>query len=156
MSTADLDPEVRPAFERMLTDAAAAGYKLHVIASYRSPLRQAYLMSLGGNRTHTLTSLHSYGRALDIVVDDGNRAHKATKADWIGFRIWLSRYRAPTGERFHTLGAIDHTWDWPHVEVPTDRIGFRSIDEAIARGRACLAPGSTTPCDFAPNLPSNL
>ena len=152
-STADLDPTVRPAVERMLIDAAMAGFKLHVIATYRSPMRQAYLMSLGGNRTHTLTSSHSYGRALDIVVDDGNRGHPRTKADWIAFRTWLTRYRAPTGERFHILGALDHTRDWPHVEVPTDRIGFRSIDEAIARGRACLAPGSTTPCDFAPDLP---
>jgi hypothetical protein len=155
-STADLDPTVRPAVERMLADAAMAGFKLRVIATYRSPVRQAFLMSLGGNRTHTLTSSHSYGRALDIVVDDGNRAHKKTKADWIAFRTWLTAYRAPTGERFHIVGALDHTWDWPHVEVPSDRIGFRSIDESIARAKACLAPGSTTPCDFAPNLPPRL
>lgn len=155
-STADLDPSVRPAIEQMLTDAAAAGFKLQVIATYRSPLRQAFLMSIGGNRTHTLTSLHSYGRAIDVVVDDGDRSHKRTKADWIAFRTWLKQYRAPTGERFHTLGALDHTWDWPHIEVPTDQIGFRSIDDAIARGRACLAPGSTVPCDFAPNLPPRL
>jgi hypothetical protein len=142
--------------ERMLADAAMAGFKLRVIATYRSPVRQAFLMSLGGNRTHTLTSSHSYGRALDIVVDDGNRAHKKTKADWIAFRTWLTAYRAPTGERFHIVGALDHTWDWPHVEVPSDRIGFRSIDESIARAKACLAPGSTTPCDFAPNLPPRL
>jgi hypothetical protein len=155
-STNDLDPDVRPAVEQMLIDAAMAGFKLRVIATYRSPLRQAYLMSIGGNRTHTLTSMHTYGRALDIVVDDGNRAHKQTKADWIAFRTWLTTYRAKTGERFRIIGALDHTWDWPHVEVPSDKIGFRSIEDAIARGKACLAPGSRTPCDFAPNLPAEL
>lgn len=156
MSLDDLDPDIRPAVDRMLADAKRAGFKLRVIATYRSPLRQAFLMSIGGNRTHTLTSLHSYGRALDIVVDDGDRSHKRTKADWIAFRTWLKTYRAPTGERFRTIGALDHTWDWPHVEVPSDKIGFRRIEEAIARGKACLAPGSTAPCDFAPNLPPKL
>ncbi len=156
VSTADLDPEIRAGVERMLADAAVKGFKLRVIATYRSPERQAYLMSLGGNRTHTLTSSHSYGRALDIVVDDGNRGHKKTKADWIAFREWVTHYRAPTGETFRVLGNIDHTWDWPHVEVPSDHIGFASIDEALARGRTCLAPGSTTPCEFAPNLPATL
>ncbi|MGH7617175.1 MAG: hypothetical protein ACREPM_08115 [Gemmatimonadaceae bacterium] len=155
-STADLDPTIRAGVDRMLDDAAAAGFKLRIIATYRSPERQAYLMSLGGNRTHTLTSSHSYGRALDLVVDDGNRAHKKTKADWIAFRIWVTRYRAPTGETFRVLGAMDHTWDWPHVEVPSDKIGFRSIDDALERGRTCLAAGATTPCDFAPNLPPQL
>lgn len=155
-STEDLDPTLRPAFEKMLADAAAAGFKLKIIATYRSPMRQAFLMSLGGNRTHTLTSSHSYGRAVDLIVDDGNRGHKKTKADWIAFRTWLTQYRGPNGEHFETLGALDHTWDWPHIEVPSDRIGFRSIDEAIARGKACLAPGSKIQCDFSPNLPPRL
>ena len=155
-STADLDPVVRPAVERMLIDAAMVGFKLRVIATYRSPIRQAFLMSLGGNRTHTLTSSHSYGRALDIVVDDGDRGHKKTKADWIAFRTWLVNYRAPTGHTFRIVGKLDRTWDWPHVEVSTDRVGFRTIEEAIARGRECLAMGSTTPCDFMPNLPERL
>ncbi|HEY9225384.1 MAG TPA: D-alanyl-D-alanine carboxypeptidase family protein [Gemmatimonadaceae bacterium] len=156
-TTKELDPVIRAGVEQMLADAAKAGYKVRVIATYRSPQRQAYLMSLRGKeRTHTLTSTHSYGRSVDVVIDDGNRARKKTKANWINFRIWLTKYRAPTGEMFHVLGAMDHTWDWPHVEVTTAKIGFRSIDEALERGRACLAPGSTTPCDFAPNLPTHL
>jgi hypothetical protein len=155
-STVDLDPRIRPAFEQMLIDAAMAGFKLHVIATYRSPMRQAYLMSLGGNRTHTLTSLHSYGRALDAVVDDGNRAHKRTKADWIAFRTWVTNYRAPTGERFRVVGALDHTWDWPHVEIRGNDLGFHSVEEALARGRACIAPGATASCDFTPVLPDQL
>ncbi|CAN5828792.1 hypothetical protein BH11GEM1_BH11GEM1_08640 [soil metagenome] len=48
----------------------------------------------------------------------------------------------PSGESFRVLGRLDHTWDWPHVELPSSTIGFGSIDEAIARARTCLAPGS--------------
>ena len=79
-STADLDPDVRPIAEAMLRAARAEGFHLRVTATYRSPLREAYLMAEGKGRTHTLTSNHSYGRALDIVVDDGNRAHSTHEA----------------------------------------------------------------------------
>ncbi|CAN5826842.1 hypothetical protein BH11GEM1_BH11GEM1_08430 [soil metagenome] len=155
-STADLDPEVRPLAEAMLRDARAAGYRFHVTATYRSPLREAFLMAEGRGRTHTLTSNHSYGRALDIVVDDGDRGNAHTRRDWIAFRRWVTRYRTPSGESFRVLGRLDHTWDWPHVELPSSTIGFRSIDEALARARTCLAAGAAVPCNFPPRLPANL
>ncbi|CAN5269474.1 hypothetical protein BH09GEM1_BH09GEM1_47080 [soil metagenome] len=155
-STADLDPDVRPLAEAMLRDARAAGYRLRVTATYRSPLREAFLMAEGRGRTHTLTSNHSYGRALDIVVDDGNRGSARTRPDWIAFRRWVTHYRAPGGESFRVLGKLDRTWDWPHVEVASSTIGFGSIDKAIARARTCLAPGAAVSCNFAPHLPANL
>jgi len=155
-STADLDPDVRPLAERMLRDARTAGFHLNVTATYRSPLREAYLMAEGAGRTHTLTSNHSYGRALDIVVDDGNRARPQTKRDWIAFRNWVARYRTPTGESFRILGRVDRSWDWPHVELPSSNIGFDTIEEAIRRGKTCLAAGATLPCNFPPHLPAAL
>jgi hypothetical protein len=152
-STAALDPEVRPLVERMLADARAAGFRLRVVATYRSPLREAFLMAQGGGRTYTLTSSHSYGRAVDIVVDDGRLGRAATRRDWIAFRQWVTGYRTASGETFHILGKVDRTWDWPHVELPTEHVGFPTIEAAIARGRACLATQPTVPCNFAPNLP---
>ena len=155
-STADLDPDVRPVAERMLRDARAAGFRLDVTATYRSPLREAFLMAEGAGRTHTLTSNHSYGRALDIVIDDGNRGRPQTKRDWISFRRWVSRYRTVSGERFRILGRADHTWDWPHVELPSSTIGFDTIQEAVARARACAAPAAPVTCNFPPHLPPYL
>ena len=147
-----LDPDVAPLAESMLQDARRAGFHFHVTASYRSPLREAYLMALGGGRTHTLTSNHSYGRALDIVLADGNLARAQTRREWIAFREWVVRYRTPANESFRILGEPGRSWDWPHVELPSAAIGFRTIDQAIARGRACLAPESRVPCNFAPHL----
>jgi len=155
-STADLDPDVRLLAERMLREARAAGFHLNVTVTYRSPLREAFLMAEDAGRTHTLTSNHSYGRALDIVVDDGNLGHPGTRRDWIAFRQWVTRYRTPTGESFRILGRVDRSWDWPHVELPSATIGFDTIEEAVARGRACLASGATSPCNFPPHLPANL
>ena len=155
-STADLDPDVRPVAESMLRDARGAGFHLRVAATYRSPLREAFLMAEGRGRTHTLTSNHSYGRALDIVVDDGNRAHPRTRQDWIAFRRWVTHYRTPTGQSFRVLGRLDHSWDWPHVELPSSTIGFDTIDEAVARARSCLAPGALVSCNFPPHLPPYL
>jgi hypothetical protein len=155
-STADLDPAVRPLADAMLRDARARGFHLRVIATYRSPLREAYLMAQGGGRTHTLTSNHSYGRALDVIVDDGDLRHATTKRDWIAFRRWVTHYRTSTSESFRVLGRLDHTWDWPHVELPASDIGFGTIGEAVARGRACLADPATTPCNFPPHLRAGL
>ena len=152
-SLSALDPDVRPVAEAMLRDAKEAGFKFHVTATYRSPLRQAFLMSKGRGRTHTLTSNHSYGRAIDIVIDNGRRSNARTRRDWIAFRKWVSEYPTPTGESFHILGRPDASWDWAHVELPSRSIGFHSVDEAIARAKACLAADSTTPCDFQPHLP---
>lgn len=155
-STADLDPDIRGLVDAMLHDARAAGFQLEVTATYRSPLREAFLMAQGGGRTHTLTSNHSYGRALDVVVDDGNRGHARTRRDWIAFRRWVTHYHTSTNQPFRVLGRLNHTWDWAHVEVPSAEIGFGSIDEALARGRACLAASATTSCNFPPHLPANL
>src|SRR5258708_35730695 len=93
MPPADLDPEARPEFERMLHDARAAGFSPHVVATYRSPEREAFLMAKGGGRTHTLTSDHSYGRAVDISIDDGNLHRAVTRRDWIAFRRWRTQYQ---------------------------------------------------------------
>jgi hypothetical protein len=157
-STADLDPDVRADVERMLADARRAGFALRVAATYRSPEHEAYLMAIGGGRTYTLTSLHSYGRAIDVVVGDGNLGRRATKARWIAFRRWVTAYK---GDDFRILGTPERTWDWRHVEMPTASIGFRTIEAALARARACrpaerasASPNhGVSPCDFAPRLP---
>lgn len=155
-STADLDPDIRPLAEAMLRSARATGFHIRVRATYRSPLREAFLLAQGRGRTHTLTSNHSYGRALDVVVDDGKLRHGRTRRDWIAFRRWVVRYRAPSGESFRILGRPDRSWDWAHVELPSSTLGFRTIDDAVARARACLARAATTPCNFAPHLPGHL
>jgi hypothetical protein len=145
-STADLDPDIRADVERMLADARREGFALRVVATYRSPEHEAYLMAMGGGRTYTLTSLHSYGRAIDVVVGDGHLRRSATRAEWIAFRRWVTRYR---GDEFRILGTPERTWDWRHVEMPTASVGFRTIEAALARARACAG----TSCDFAPHLP---
>jgi hypothetical protein len=161
-STADLDPDIRADVERMLADARRAGFALRVVATYRSPEHEAYLMAGGGGRTHTLTSLHSYGRAIDVVVGDGNLRRRATRAQWIAFRRWVTKYK---GDDFRILGTPERTWDWRHVEMPTASIGFRTIEAALARARACAGSAETasgspsdtvSPCDFAPHLPERV
>ena len=155
-STAYLDPDVRPLAEAMLQAARAAGFHIRVKATYRSPVREAFLMAEGGGRTHTLTSNHSYGRALDIVVDDGKLGHARTRRDWIAFRRWISGFQTPSGESFRILGRPSRSWDWAHVELPSSTLGFDTIDAAIARARACLRPNPTLACNFAPHLPASL
>ncbi len=146
-----LDPDIRSEVGDMLADARRAGYRLHVVNSYRSPEQEALLMTEGRGRTHTLTSMHSYGRALDISVGDGSLSHASTRASWISFRRWVIRYR---GDDFRILGKADRSWDWQHVELPSARIGFRTIEDAISRGRVCRTFPATTPCDFPPHLPA--
>jgi hypothetical protein len=146
-STADLDPEVRDVVERMLADAARSGFDLHIAATYRSPAREAWLMRRRRGSTHTLTSLHAYGRAIDVVVGDGNPRHARTRERWSAFRRWVTSYR---GGEFRILGAPDSTWDWPHIEIPTPDVGFRDIDAALVRAKQCRAPSATTRCDFSP------
>ena len=113
-------------------------------------------MAQGAGRTHTLTSNHAYGRALDIVVDDGNRAHPRTARNWIVGRRWVTRHRTPAGESCRLLGGPDHSWDWAYVELPSSQIGFDTIEEAIARGRTCLTAGACTTGNFSPHLPAYL
>ena len=148
----ELDPDVRGDVERMLADARTAGFRLRVAASYRSPEREAWLMAEGGSRTHTLTSMHSYGRAIDVLVDDGNLRRVGTRLRWIAFRRWVSSYR---DGMFHVLGTPEHSWDFPHVEIPSASVGFRTIDAALASARRCAAAAATpAACEFPPHLPA--
>jgi hypothetical protein len=148
-STADLDPIIRADVERMLADARRAGFAVRVVATYRSPEHEAYLMAMGGGRTHTLTSLHSYGRAIDIVIADGNIKRRRTRQAWIAFRRWVTSY---DGDKFRILGTPERTWDWRHVEMPTSSVGFRTIEEALERARRC----DGADCDFQPRLPDRM
>ncbi len=148
-SLKSLDPDIAGDVARMLADGRRAGFDVRVVASYRSPQREAFLMAQGGNRTHTLTSLHSYGRAIDLTLGDGNLARRATRERWIAFRRWVTHYK---GDEFRILGTAAKTWDWTHVEMPSATIGFRSIEEALARARTCNA---STSCDFQPHLPTH-
>lgn len=149
-SLSALDPDIQDEVREMLDKARRSGFDLHVVTTYRSPQFEALLMAEGHGRTFTLTSLHSYGRAIDISVGDGNPSHRATRTEWVAFRRWVTHYR---GNDFRVLGTPDHTWDWPHVEVPSDKIGFRSIEQALAAGKACLSGGTRGSCVFAPHLP---
>ena len=145
-----MDPAVQGEVTQMLAAAHQAGFKTHVLTTYRSPEQEALLMSEGGGRTHTLTSLHTYGRAIDVQIDDGRLGNPFTRRHWIAFRRWVTRFR---GNDFHILGAADKTWDWPHIELPSEKIGFRSIEAAIAAGQKCLSDGAQRACVFQPNLP---
>jgi D-alanyl-D-alanine dipeptidase len=146
-----LDPDIQPEVRQMIAAAQRAGFQLHVGSTYRSPQQEAMLMAEGGGRTHTLTSLHSYGRAIDITVGDGNLGHQRTRATWIAFRRWVTHYR---DNDFRVLGTPDRTWDWSHVEMPSNRIGFSNLERALAAGRACLSEGARARCEFRPHLPS--
>jgi hypothetical protein len=149
-SVTAMDPDVQEEVQWMLSDASRAGFAVHVVSTYRSPEQEALLMAQGGGRTHTLTSLHSYGRAIDVRIGDGNLNNPSTRRSWIAFRAWVTRYH---GGDFRILGAPDRSWDWPHVELPSDRLGFRSVEAAVAAGRSCLARSSPRACEFSPNLP---
>jgi len=147
-STDDLDPAVRTVVDRMLADAARSGFVFHITATYRSPAREAWLMRRRRGSTHTLTSLHAYGRAIDVVVGDGNPRHARTRERWVAFRRWVTSY---PGGGFRILGTPDDTWDWPHVEIPSADVGFRDIDAALARAKQCRSLSLATRCDFAPS-----
>jgi len=149
-SLSTLDPDIQAEVTEMLVAARRAGFALHIVRTYRSPELEAQLMAEGHGRTYTLTSLHSYGRAIDIAVGDGNLSHHATRAKWIAFRRWVTHFR---GNDFRVLGAPDRTWDWPHVELPSSKIGFRNIDQALAAGKVCLSEGGGRACEFEPHLP---
>ena len=150
-SVSAMDPDIQGEVTQMLDAARRAGFQLHIVSTYRSTQQEALLMSEGGGRTHTLTSLHSYGRAIDLRVGDGNLASSSTRRSWIAFRSWVTRFR---GTDFRILGKPDRSWDWPHVELPSDKIGFRSVDAAVAAGRSCLSLSSPHACEFVPHLSS--
>ncbi|HYC33147.1 MAG TPA: hypothetical protein VEB59_12735 [Gemmatimonadales bacterium] len=127
-----LAPDVRDRFSRMVADARAAGHRVRVAESWRSPERQAYLLVLGGGLTFTATSMHSAGRAIDLVVGDGKLGRARTRAQWIAFRRWLSTY---DGGRFRMIGTPERSWDWPHVELAEGLPGFRSVEELLRAAR---------------------
>jgi hypothetical protein len=132
-SLASLDPSTQAAFARMLREARLAGHRVRVTESYRSPERQAYLLVRGGGLTFTATSKHSAGRALDIVVGDGNLKSPRTRARWIAFRRWVQSFE---GGRFRLIGEPAKSWDWPHVELAGGAAGYASVEELLAAARA--------------------
>ncbi len=135
-SLASLDPAARPAFERMLRAARRAGHRVRVVEVHRSPERQAYLLVQGGGLTFTATSKHSAGRAVDLVVGDGNLRKKRTRARWTAFRRWVAGFEAG---RFRLIGEPGKSWDWPHVELPGGVLGYRSVEELLdAASRAAI------------------
>jgi hypothetical protein len=126
-----LEPEVRQAFETMLAASRQAGHRVRIVETLRSSERQAWLMASGGGLTFTATSKHSSGRAVDMVVGDGNLRHARTRARWTVFRRWVSVY---DGGRFQLIGAPDKSWDWPHVEL-AGPAGYRSIEALLLAAR---------------------
>jgi len=159
----DLDPGARVAFGALIDSARRAGFKLTVGETYRTPEREARLLTEGRGRTYTATSMHSYGRAVDIRVDDGNLERALTRANWIRFRKFVTKQ---ADGAFRLVGTADRTWDWPHIELPGAQIGFHSVDDALEFARRCLtdsararAPSAeklggavSDPCVVVPNL----
>jgi hypothetical protein len=136
---AALDPEARAAFERLIADARRAGFTVRVQETYRSPERQALILSRGTGRTFTATSTHAYGRAADLVVDDGRIDRPATRRRWIAFRRWVRDYE---NGAFRLIGTIAGTWDWPHIEyrgATSGPIGYRTVEELLTAGARCEA-----------------
>jgi hypothetical protein len=158
----DLDPDAETAFNALVEAGRRAGFKLSVVETYRTPEYEASLLAEGKGRTYTATSLHSYGRAVDIRVDDGNLSRASTRANWIRFRKFVTQQ---ANGAFRLVGVPDTTWDWPHVELPAPEIGFHSVDDALEFARRCLTdwraptrrPRSESgaisdPCVVIPNL----
>lgn len=162
----ELDPEARMAFDSLLAAAQRLRFRLTVLETYRTPERETELLAQRSGKTYTATSMHSYGRAVDISVDDGNANNPKTKAEWVRFRRFVT---GAGGGRFRLVGQVAETWDWSHVELPGDRIGFHSVDDALAFARSCLrrlppdgrlaGRGSVTavdPCVIPPKGPTIL
>ena len=134
-----LVPDARACFARLLDDARRAGFRVRVRETLRSPERQAYLYSAADGRTYTATSAHMVGRAIDLEIGDGRLTNPATVEEWVAFRRWVLAQRTVTGARFQLIGAVDRTWDWPHVELEDDPNGFRTVDELLAAAAAKAA-----------------
>jgi hypothetical protein len=134
---ASLDPDARPEFERMLAAARRAGYRVTVVETHRTPERQAYLLVSGGGLTFTATSKHSSGRAVDVIVGDGNLKRRQTRAKWIAFRRWVTEYESG---RFRLIGSPEKSWDWPHIEVQGP-MGYGSIEALLLAAQRAEAAG---------------
>ena len=105
---------------------------MRVTESRRSAERQAYLLTLDGHLTHTATSRHADGFAVDVVVDGGNLRNPVTRKHWIAFRRWvLARW----GGEFRLIGEADRSWDWPHIEYIDGPSAFHSVEELLASAR---------------------
>ena len=156
-----LDPEAQVAFRDLIDVGRRAGFRLKVVETYRSPEREAFLFAIGHGRTYTATSMHSYGRAVDITVGDGRADRRATRDEWVRFRRFVL---TQTNGQFRLIGTVDRTWDWPHVELASPSLGFHSIDAALAFAARCtsdsarahaptsaqLGGASADPCVFVP------
>lgn len=138
---ASLDPDARPEFERMLAAARRAGHRVKVAETHRTAERQAYLLVSVGGLTFTATSKHGSGRAVDVVVRDGNLKSRRTRARWIAFRRWVTEYQ---GGRFRVIGLPEKSWDWPHVALPAP-MGYRSIEALLLAAQTTEKHGAT-PC----------
>jgi hypothetical protein len=125
-SLAALSPDARGAFDTLLTAARTAGFELRVTETYRSPVRQAYLFRRG--LTYTATSLHTDGRAIDVVVGNGRLRDRKNRARWIEFRRWVEGFQRG---RFRLIGSAGSSWDWPHIELPNRGVGFQSVEELL-------------------------
>jgi hypothetical protein len=137
-SLSALTPVAHTAFDSLLSAARAAGFRIRVTESYRSPERQAYLLARG--MTRTATSLHSDRRAIDVIVGDGRLSNRETRKRWIAFRRWVQRF---DGGRFRIIGRADSSWDWPHIELPNRDVGFQSIEELLdSAARVAASRGS--------------
>jgi hypothetical protein len=147
-----LDPDARVGFTALLADARKAGFVVRVTETRRTAERQAYLLARGRSRTLTLTSAHMTGRAVDVVVGDGNIGRATTRRQWVAFRRWAQAYGG--GDRFRLIGTPERTWDWPHLELADDPHGFRSVDDALAAAHNCA--GDLAPSGDAPCLPGNV
>jgi hypothetical protein len=139
-SLASLDPVMRPQIERMLAAARRAGFRVRVTEARRSVERQAYLLTLDGRLTHTATSRHAEGFAVDVVVDDGDLGNRVTRKHWIAFRRWVLANERGT---FRLIGDADRSWDWPHIEYVDGPPAFRSVEEALATARWCAGIGAS-------------
>jgi hypothetical protein len=138
-SLASLDSTVRPAFDRLLASARQAGFRVRVTESRRSAERQAYLLILDGHLTHTATSRHADGFAVDVVVDGGDLRSPVTRKHWIAFRRWVL---ATWSGEFRLIGAADRSWDWPHIEYVEGPPAFDSVEELLAAARWCADTGA--------------
>ncbi|MGH7498393.1 MAG: hypothetical protein ACREL3_06030 [Gemmatimonadales bacterium] len=137
-SLSSLDPVVLPLVERMLSDARRAGFKVKVSETRRTAERQAYLMTLGGNFTHTATSRHAEGYAVDVTVDDGDIRHARTREHWVAFRRWIDTTQSGV---FRIIGRPEQSWDWPHIEYVGRLPGFGSLEELLGAARWCDSLG---------------
>lgn len=156
-----LVPEAARAFERLVDDARAAGFPVHVRETFRTPERQAYILARGDGRTTTATSAHSYGRAVDLSVADGAIGRRSTYRTWVDFRRWVLGQQ---NGAFRLIGTPERTWDWPHVEyVGTTGgppLGYPTVDALVAAARACRSGSASDAeaaerCTTAPPRPAD-